>query len=236
MPSSVGALSYIRDGEPKPASTVARVTSCAAVERLAQRRSALGRLILARRHAHDAFEQTLQVKRADVHGVAQLREREPLLRVGVERSAGAIDDLEFARQAAGLAAFAIAIARGAGGVCRSEEIDVFTARLARCARWTAEHAGGFDAVEKCAIGVRVALGQGFPAFGVCRPGRCHGTVHDVPEKTVSMVTNVVCMPTHYAPVLALSLRGPCGDGGLGANCEGQFKPGCDKTPPYRVFP
>ena len=104
-----------------------------------------------------------------MHGVAQLSEREALLRIGIECGAGAVDDLEFARQAARLAALAIAKSGGARGVGRREEIDVFTARLARRARRAAEHTGGSDAVEEGAVGVRVALGDGLPASIVGGP-------------------------------------------------------------------
>jgi hypothetical protein len=109
------------------------------------------------------------VERADVHRVAQLREREALLRIGIQRGASAIDDLQLARQAAWLATLAIAIARGARGVCVGEESDVFAARLARRAGRPAEHARRFDGVEKRAVGLRLAAVDGFPTLGVGAP-------------------------------------------------------------------
>jgi hypothetical protein len=157
------------------------------------------------------------VERADVHRIAQLREREALLRIGIQRGASAIDDLQLARQAAGLATLAVAIARGARGVCVGEESDIFAARLARRARRAAEDPRRFDGVEERAVGLRLAAGDGFPTLGVGGPVGgadggfaagigTDGAVHDGPGKAVSMLTNVGRMPTHYAPVLALSLR------------------------------
>ena len=60
MPSSVGAASYMRDGEPKPASMRSARHVGTALQGIAQGGASLRRLILARRYAHHALEQALQ--------------------------------------------------------------------------------------------------------------------------------------------------------------------------------
>ena len=197
--------------------------------------AALRRLILARRHAHDALEEALQMKRADMHGFAQLRERDALLRIGVERGARAVHDLDVAWQAAGLAALAVAIAGGAGVIRRVEKLDVFTAWRPRRTRRTAENARRADGEEKRTIGFDAAFGDGGPALCVGGPGGTESVrgVHDVPDRTVSMFTNVVGIPSPYAPLLALSFR-PSGQRTRGLRDASQVI--CDKLSFPRVFP
>jgi hypothetical protein len=61
-------------------------------------------------------------------GLAELRERHAVLRIGVERGACPFDDDELTWQAAGPAALAIAQARGSRSVERVEERDILAAR------------------------------------------------------------------------------------------------------------
>src|SRR6185437_9210512 len=107
--------------------------------------------------------QALKMKRAHVHGVAQLRERETLLRIGVQRGARTPDDFQLARQAARLASLAVAKARGARGGGVGKERDVLATRLPGRAGWPAEHACRLHPIEESAVGARLAAHDGGPA-------------------------------------------------------------------------
>jgi hypothetical protein len=140
----------------------------AALQSVAQHARALRRLILTRRNPDDARKKPLQVERADVHGIAQLRERQALLRIGVEHFARALDDRQFARQARRLAALARTITGALGGIGRREEFDIFPARRPRRARWPAKHAGRAHGKKECAVGLAVAFGHGLPTAFIGR--------------------------------------------------------------------
>jgi hypothetical protein len=154
----------------------------AALERGAQGVGAPGRLILPRRYPDHARKKALQVKRTDVNGRAQLRERQALLRIGVQHFARPFDYGELAGQAGRLASLARAIPGGFGVCGGIEEFDVLPARRPRRARRAAEHTGGAYGVEKRAIGARVAAGNGVPAGGIIgKSGRGRGGFHHNPH-------------------------------------------------------
>src|SRR5262249_30934183 len=125
---------------------------------------ALRLLILPRADAGNLLEHPLKIKRAHAHVAGDRVQAQRGLEILIDEAASGFDLLQLQAAFAGSAAAASAIAGLLGLVGRVKELYQFRPRTPAGARGTAENAGGFDGVDKLAVGVNVAREDQSPFF------------------------------------------------------------------------